>query len=78
MLWDLNDDKHLYTLDHTDTINALCFSPNRYWLCAATGPSIKIWVSFQIKRNLINLIKVLEMGFFKFYINTQLEFLIYD
>lgn len=45
MLWDLNDDKHLYTLDHTDTINALCFSPNRYWLCAATGPSIKIWVS---------------------------------
>merc|ERR1712079_728414 len=43
MLWDLNDGKHLYTLDHADTINALCFSPNRYWLCAATGPSIKIW-----------------------------------
>ncbi|WP_411016660.1 hypothetical protein, partial [Salmonella sp. s51944] len=20
-----------------------CFSPNRYWLCAAAGPSIKIW-----------------------------------
>ena len=43
MLWDLNDGKHLYTLDHADTINALCFSPNRYWLCAATGPAIKIW-----------------------------------
>lgn len=43
MLWDLNDDKRLYTLDHTDIVNALCFSPNRYWLCAATGPSIKIW-----------------------------------
>lgn len=43
MLWDLNEDKHLYTLDHSDTINALSFSPNRYWLCAATGPSIKIW-----------------------------------
>jgi len=43
MLWDLNEDKHLYTLDHSDIINALCFSPNRYWLCAATGPSIKIW-----------------------------------
>merc|ERR1711971_739950 len=42
-VWDLNDGKHLYTLDHADTINALCFSPNRYWLCAATGPSIKIW-----------------------------------
>ncbi|KAL3877675.1 hypothetical protein ACJMK2_035346 [Sinanodonta woodiana] len=43
MLWDLNEAKHLYTLDGGDTINALCFSPNRYWLCAATGPSIKIW-----------------------------------
>jgi len=43
MLWDLNDGKHLYTLDHLDAINALGFSPNRYWLCAATGPSIKIW-----------------------------------
>jgi len=43
MLWDLNDSKHLYTLDHNDIINSLCFSPNRYWLCVATGPSIKIW-----------------------------------
>lgn len=43
MLWDLNEGKHLYTLDGQDVINALCFSPNRYWLCAATGPSIKIW-----------------------------------
>ncbi|KAE8286026.1 Guanine nucleotide-binding protein subunit beta-2-like 1 Receptor of activated protein kinase C [Larimichthys crocea] len=43
MLWDLNEGKHLYTLDSGDTITALCFSPNRYWLCAATGPSIKIW-----------------------------------
>src|SRR6218665_1072134 len=49
MLWDLNEGKHLYTLDGAgDTINALCFSPNRYWLCAATGPSIKIWVSFPV------------------------------
>jgi len=43
MLWDLNDGKHLYTLDGGDIIEALCFSPNRYWLCAATGPIIKIW-----------------------------------
>ncbi|XP_077433842.1 small ribosomal subunit protein RACK1-like [Vanacampus margaritifer] len=43
MLWDLNEGKHLYTLDSGATINALCFSPNCYWLCAATGPSIKIW-----------------------------------
>jgi guanine nucleotide-binding protein subunit beta-2-like 1 protein len=45
MLWDLNEGKHLYTLDGGDIINALTFSPNRYWLCAATGQSIKIWVS---------------------------------
>jgi guanine nucleotide-binding protein subunit beta-2-like 1 protein len=43
MLWDLNEAKHLYTLDGGDPINALIFSPNRYWLCAACGSSIKIW-----------------------------------
>merc|ERR1739845_283053 len=43
MLWDLNEGKHLYTLDGGNIINSLCFSPNRYWLCAATGGSIKIW-----------------------------------
>jgi len=43
MLWDLNEGKHLYTLEGGEIINALVFSPNRYWLCAATGPSIKIW-----------------------------------
>ena len=46
MMWDLNEGKHLYTLDGGNIINSLCFSPNRYWLCAATGPSIKIWVRF--------------------------------
>lgn len=43
MLWDLNDDKHLYSLETGDIINALAFSPNRYWLCAATPSGIKIW-----------------------------------
>jgi guanine nucleotide-binding protein subunit beta-2-like 1 protein len=43
MLWDLNEGKHLYTLDGNATINALCFSPNRYWLCAAVGPIIRLW-----------------------------------
>jgi len=43
MLWDLNEGKHLYTLNTDNTTNALTFSPNRYWLCAATGPTIKIW-----------------------------------
>uniref|UniRef100_A0A4X2KTC7 Small ribosomal subunit protein RACK1 n=1 Tax=Vombatus ursinus TaxID=29139 RepID=A0A4X2KTC7_VOMUR len=43
ILWDFNEGKHLYTLDGGDIINALCFSPNRYCLCSATGPSVKIW-----------------------------------
>jgi len=42
-LWDLNEGKHLYSLEAGNTINALIFSPNRYWLCAATDSSIKIW-----------------------------------
>jgi len=43
MLWDLSEGKHLYSLDGGDIINSLCFSPNRYWLCAATESTIKIW-----------------------------------
>jgi len=43
MLWDLNEGKHLYSLEAGHTINALCFSPNRYWLCAATDTHIRIW-----------------------------------
>ncbi|KAL1917197.1 40S ribosomal protein RACK1 [Calcarisporiella thermophila] len=43
MLWDLNESKHLYSLDAGDEINALVFSPNRYWLCAATASCIRIW-----------------------------------
>jgi guanine nucleotide-binding protein subunit beta-2-like 1 protein len=43
MLWDLNEEKHLYTLEAGSAIEALVFSPNRYWLCAAAGSSIKIW-----------------------------------
>lgn len=46
MLWDLNEGKHLYTLGGGEVINALVFSPNRYWLCAATGQAVKIWVIF--------------------------------
>merc|ERR1712060_941200 len=33
----------LSTLDAGTEINALTFSPNRYWLCAASGSSVKIW-----------------------------------
>lgn len=43
MLWDLNKGEHLYSLNAGHAINALAFSPTRYWLCAATNNSIKIW-----------------------------------
>ncbi|CAD5218204.1 unnamed protein product [Bursaphelenchus okinawaensis] len=42
-LWDLTENKHLYQLDAQDVINALTFSPNRYWLCAAVGSTIRIF-----------------------------------
>eukprot|EP00919_Chromeraceae_sp_WS-2016_P045212 GHVR01107746.1.p1 GENE.GHVR01107746.1~~GHVR01107746.1.p1 ORF type:complete len:321 (+),score=69.77 GHVR01107746.1:107-1069(+) len=43
MLWDVNEGKHLYSLDANSTINSLCFSPKNYWLCAATDNAIKVW-----------------------------------
>merc|ERR1712195_287126 len=45
MLWDLNEGKRLYSLpcEQGDIIHALCFSPNRYWLCAGTDTGIRIW-----------------------------------
>lgn len=38
-LWDLTEGKILYTLDAGDSINALCFSPNRYWHAAPSRHS---------------------------------------
>lgn len=43
MLWDLNEGKRLYSLEAGSAIHSLVFSPNRYWLCAATDKCIKIW-----------------------------------
>lgn len=43
ILWDLNDNKYVHSTQVPETINALCFSPKRYWLCIATGPYIRIY-----------------------------------
>jgi guanine nucleotide-binding protein subunit beta-2-like 1 protein len=43
MLWALDEGKHLYSLDAGDIINSLTFSPNHFWLCAATDSGIVIW-----------------------------------
>ncbi|KRY55875.1 Guanine nucleotide-binding protein subunit beta-2-like 1 [Trichinella britovi] len=43
MLWDLGEGKHLHTFNCNNVINAVCFSPSRYWLCVAAGPVVKIW-----------------------------------
>jgi guanine nucleotide-binding protein subunit beta-2-like 1 protein len=59
-LWDLNKGEHLYELGgDNETIHALCFSPNRYWLCAATENSIKIW-DLESKSTVAELVPVLE------------------
>merc|ERR1739847_260504 len=44
-LWDLGENAHnpLHSLEAGNEISTLVFSPNRYWLCAAAGSSIKIW-----------------------------------
>ncbi|KAJ9461876.1 Guanine nucleotide-binding protein subunit beta-like protein [Diplonema papillatum] len=43
ILWDLSRGEKLDSLEGTDNIHDLVFSPNRYWLCAATAGAIKIW-----------------------------------
>lgn len=43
MLWDLGEGKRLYKLSAGAQIHALCFSPSRYWLCAATNRGVIIW-----------------------------------
>lgn len=43
LLWDLTEGRMLYTLDAGSIVHALCFSPNRYWLCAATEQCVKVW-----------------------------------
>ena len=43
ILWDLASKKLLYTLNSGHEINALAFSPNRFWLCAATSSSIEVF-----------------------------------
>jgi guanine nucleotide-binding protein subunit beta-2-like 1 protein len=43
ILWELKEGKRLYSLPAGDIIYALSFSPNRFWLCAATQQEIVIW-----------------------------------
>lgn len=43
ILWDLNEGKKIYQLDAEGIITVLRFHPNKYWLCAGTQNSIKIW-----------------------------------
>ncbi|KAI3845751.1 hypothetical protein MKW92_027832 [Papaver armeniacum] len=44
LIWDLVEGKKWgSSLEFGGIIHALCFSPNRYWLCAATEEGVKIW-----------------------------------
>merc|ERR1712154_443643 len=47
-VWNLTNCKlktnHIGHTGYLNTVtHSLTFSPNRYWLCAASGPSIKVW-----------------------------------
>lgn len=42
-LWDLSRGEQLYELPCGESVNQICFSPNRYWLCAATESRIRIF-----------------------------------
>ncbi|ORZ03759.1 guanine nucleotide-binding protein subunit beta-2-like 1 [Syncephalastrum racemosum] len=42
-LWDLNEGKALYSFDAGVEVHTIAFSPSRYWLCAGTQSSIKVW-----------------------------------
>jgi len=58
-VWDLNEGKELASGSRHDagsTINAMCFSPNRYWLCAGTDTGIKIW-DLESKSEVVSLTK---------------------
>jgi len=60
MLWDLNAGQHLYSLDGGDIVNNLSFSPNRFWLCAATDSGVKVF-DLQSKNTLTTLQKTKEI-----------------
>jgi len=52
MLWDAIEGRFLSSLEANSPINSLCFSPCKYWLCAATDRSIKVW-SLENSRNVL-------------------------
>ncbi|KAF0852679.1 40S small subunit ribosomal protein RACK1 [Andalucia godoyi] len=43
ILWDLTECRYLTFLEANEPIHALSFSPNRYWLAAATADGVFIW-----------------------------------
>ena len=59
MLWDLTEGKHLYSLEAGAVINTLCFSPNRYWLCAGTNKGVAVW-DLETKKSVVELTKSVE------------------
>ncbi|KAF9604574.1 hypothetical protein IFM89_008018 [Coptis chinensis] len=54
LLWDLVKGRDCICLIFGGIIYALCFSPNRYWLCAGPEDGIKIW-DLESKRVLVDL-----------------------
>ncbi|CAH8380825.1 unnamed protein product [Eruca vesicaria subsp. sativa] len=43
LLWDLAEGETIDSLEAGSIVHSICFSPDRYWLCAATENSIRMW-----------------------------------
>jgi len=43
MMWNLNERSHMFSLNAVSTINALEFSPHKYWLAVGTDDRIRIF-----------------------------------
>ena len=41
-LWEAETGAHLYTFSAANPITQICFSPTRYWLCAATSRGVEV------------------------------------
>lgn len=59
-LWDLHKGEKKQDLYAGAEINDLCFNPCRYWLCAATKQSIRIW---DLEKNVLQDVELVSTGF---------------
>lgn len=55
MLWDLNENKCIWSFNTHSTIYALAFSPSRYWLVTATAKGVTVY-DLETKKAVVELV----------------------